>query len=257
MKWPAVFLAVSLCAGCGGGTESVTNSSPPSPMALQQALRVTPSVQRIVNAERSAAAVSNDVLMNWAESAVPEVFTGPAPTWTGQGLVYRYYPKSNSYLAIADDGAVALLQPSLRSQIVYLGSAGQYFCRLTTQVSCRPSQLLPIGGDWPMGNYVARNQAEWEQVWALRKPSVNDTTPAPPTFDFSRFMVIGVSMGQGTDCGTFAVLRIIEEDQALRVEYGYQPAPREYVCAAVIGPVRQFVATALSSKRVYFVATAL
>lgn len=260
------FLALPafLCAGCGGGSRATEPAfAPIESLLAQQAARTSPAMRvQLRNPVPSAAAVSNEVLLNWAESTVPDVFSGHSSTlpgtWNGANLVYRHYPKTDSYLLIMDNGTTALLQPSQRSQAWYLGSAGQFFCQLTDKVFCRPTTPFfqpSMSGYWPAGTYVARNQAEWEQVWTALKPASWNAlaSPTPPTFNFSRFMVLGVSLGEGTDCGAFNILRVIEEDQALRVEHGFWYQP-DRSCAAIISPILRFVAVPRSDKPVYFVA---
>jgi hypothetical protein len=106
-------------------------------------------------------------------------------------------------------------------------------------------------------SYAIRSEADWQRVWQLHRPQ---TLPEieRPRVDFSRDMVLGLSLGWGpSGCHSISIRRVLEEQHELRVEYLSEPAlstrPGVLVCTTALVPLTDFVVVMRSDKSVYFV----
>ncbi len=84
--------------------------------------------------------------MNWAEAVLPDLFIDHQDTVTVAGYVYRRYPKSNSFIAVSNDGVVYVLLAGVSDQARFVGTLDSFKCTLTGQ--CGAISLLAgsIGG---------------------------------------------------------------------------------------------------------------
>src|SRR2546421_215900 len=107
--WLGVLACAALLISCGGGSEPV------APIA---------AAQQTVQASAAAAALTADALFDWAPTAYPQFFRGSYSAGTapyqGRTYQYRYYPLTNTYLAVAD-GGIYVLGPWTGSQLLSVG----------------------------------------------------------------------------------------------------------------------------------------
>jgi protease stability complex PrcB-like protein len=94
----------------------------------------------------------------------------------------------------------------------------------------------------------------WNALWAEHKRNMVPT-PAPPAFDFSQKMVLGVFLGSRPNaCYSVQITSIsIIDNQKLQVVYHENTPPGNAVCAAVITYPSQIVALDNSNLQVEFV----
>lgn len=106
-KLVATFVLLAALTACGGG------STPGDPEVLLQphpvASKAGPMDTVVVPARRMAASVhalDASSFLNWAESAYPALFEAPQSNSTIDVWTYRYYPKTDIYLATNTSGDV-------------------------------------------------------------------------------------------------------------------------------------------------------
>ena len=107
LKLVATFVLLAALTACGGG------STPGDPEVLLQphpvASNAGPMDTVVVPARRMAAsahALDASSFLNWAESAYPALFEAPQSNSTIDVWTYRYYPKTDIYLATNTSGDV-------------------------------------------------------------------------------------------------------------------------------------------------------
>lgn len=114
---------------------------------------------------------------------------------------------------------------------------------------------------WPVldlkQSYAIRDDAQWQRVWTAHEPQTWPATERPQV-DFSKSMVLGLSLGWGpSGCDGMSIRRVIEEQRELRVEYMSSPRtttpPEILVCTTALVPLTDFVVVPRSDKSVYFV----
>lgn len=86
-----------------------------------------------------AQAITPDMLMDWAEGALPEYFPGHPSTQAREGFVFRYYPSTNNFIAVKSDGGVYVLFLNASDQARYVAPIADFTCLVTpTASACRP-----------------------------------------------------------------------------------------------------------------------
>ena len=101
--------------------------------------------------------------------------------------------------------------------------------------------------------YTVRSEVEWQRVWLTHEPLTLPKTERP-SVDFSKDMVVGLSLGAGSNgCYGMAIRRVIEEQRELRVEYLSSTPSGLALCTMAIVALTDFVVVTKSDKPVYFV----
>lgn len=96
--------------------------------------------------------ITPDMLMDWAETAIPDVFPGHSATVTRAGFVFRYYAKTNNFVAVADDGGVYVLFLNTSVQVKYVAPIADFTC-LVAPTSCTVLSLSKVTADPTVPNY--------------------------------------------------------------------------------------------------------
>jgi hypothetical protein len=110
-----------------------------------------------------------------------------------------------------------------------------------------------FNGEWPVQTYVARNAAEWTQIWASHK-SFSIPSPAMPVIDFLAYTVAGVALGwRPSGCYGMQIVGATETDSAVTIQYRELIAPQGVACTAALVFLVQFVAIPRTDKPVTFV----
>lgn len=172
---PAAALSYVL-VGCGGG------NSPGDPMVLSQSHPVATSsgplaamaapVRRTMSVARMPDASS---LFNWAELAYPALFEGPQPNQTFDVWTYRYYARTDIYLALNSSGDVFGLvgQGGGLYNSVALGEVASFGCAVyPSDCAISPpttvlTQVVKIGHAAPMSGpqaFYGRDNANGSQM---------------------------------------------------------------------------------------------
>jgi uncharacterized delta-60 repeat protein len=86
---------------------------------------------------RAARAVDANALMNWAQQAFTPLFPDNSPNITISGWTVRYYPSTQNYLGVADDGGVYLLGPLTGNTLAKVGKLADFGCAVYPD-SCQP-----------------------------------------------------------------------------------------------------------------------
>jgi hypothetical protein len=73
-------------------------------------------------------------------------------------------------------------------------------------------------GDWPVMNYVIRNEADLDAAW-FSFTTQREPPPTKPSIDFTMYAILGVSLGNGVPCTGVTILRITQLDSTMTVEY--------------------------------------
>ncbi|WP_173135117.1 glycosyl hydrolase 53 family protein [Pseudaquabacterium terrae] len=68
-------------------------------------------------------------MLNWAEQTYPQYFSGPFADGVYDIYTYRYYPAMGNYIGIAG-AKVYVLGPVSGGQILYVGTLGEFRCRI-------------------------------------------------------------------------------------------------------------------------------
>lgn len=173
--------AAAVLAGCGGGysqvdlqqqidqtVQHVTSEPFPTPFMCSsnpsyctETPVPTETVYQGGSTTRSAALVSKavvasaitpDMLMDWAEKVIPDVFPGHSTTVVRTGFVYRYYAKTNNFVAVADDGGVYVLFLNTSDQVKYVAPIADFTC-LVTPTACTVLSLSKVTADPTVPNY--------------------------------------------------------------------------------------------------------
>jgi hypothetical protein len=103
--------------------------------------------------------------------------------------------------------------------------------------------------------YVIRTDAEWRSAWQAHEPTTEPPTERP-AIDFTRNMVLGVTLGSGPNgCHGVSVRRVLEEQARVLVEYTVSVPPPGVGCIQAIVPLTDFVVVDHIAKPVAFVRT--
>lgn len=89
--------------------------------------------------------------------------------------------------------------------------------------------------------YVLRTEVEWQRVWNLHLPP--SFAPVPlPRVDFSRFMVVGLTLGTGPNgCYGLNILRVLATANQGVVEYRVSEPTPTSVCTLATVALTDFV----------------
>lgn len=79
-------------------------------------------------------------VMDWAQGAFPQLFPGPSPDLFIGAFVARYYPQSGMYIGVAD-GNLYILGPASGGQLMFVGSLGDFTCRVSPDACGGPIVL--------------------------------------------------------------------------------------------------------------------
>jgi len=133
--------------GDGAPLLAFDQATAPRSMLLADAIPapLRPSPQRARGS--TASAIEADELFDWAEGVLPTVFGGTPASQALQGFRYRYYPSSDTYLAVFG-GTVLALGPVTGGQVAILGDLQAFAC---------PSRPASCGV--PLSGLVARGPA--------------------------------------------------------------------------------------------------
>jgi hypothetical protein len=112
----------------------------PAPLRQQNQSTVPPS----------PAVISADEFFDWAESALPTILVGAPPSQTVGDFRFRYYPASDTYLAVYGGNLALALGPITGGQILQLGDLQLFAC------ASRPAGCaIPLTGLVAYGPAVA------------------------------------------------------------------------------------------------------
>lgn len=140
------FMLIASCGG-GGGSDSSTDSSGGAPAIADLSLTITgwshspvfPSSQPL-RPIAAASAVNATNFFDWAESRYPQYFPGHRENQTWAPYIYRYYPETNTYLAV-DGINVRMFGPAFGPNIYAVGTLPQYVCDVF------PGECVPPSAD--------------------------------------------------------------------------------------------------------------
>ncbi|MDY6949253.1 MAG: fibronectin type III domain-containing protein, partial [Pseudomonadota bacterium] len=91
----------------------------------------------------SAAELSPDMLMDWAESEYPLLFAPAAtPTRFSTPFTYRYYPETGNYLGVSGDN-VYVLGPISAGRLSFVGTLDDFAC-IAANIGCAPPSAPTI-----------------------------------------------------------------------------------------------------------------
>lgn len=79
---------------------------------------------------RAAKPVDATALMDWAQQVFKPFFPDNVPNIAIPGFVVRYYPSSQNYLGVADDGSVYIMGPLTGSQLAKVGKLTDFTCSI-------------------------------------------------------------------------------------------------------------------------------
>lgn len=116
----------------------------------------------------------------------------------------------------------------------------------------RPSANLY--GDWPVRNFTIRTELDWYKAW-VEHDSRQSPAPQIPIIDFSKNMLLGVSLGWGPNgCHGLAITRAQQTADALRVEYRHLvPSGPDVICSQSLVPLVDFVELPQSELPISFI----
>jgi hypothetical protein len=154
----AVLLAATLSA-CGGGQEEADSPSMPStaqarldgpdcsPQALAEGtaqpaqdgcVRASPVLRESVRPQAlavTAASLTPEMLMDWAERQYPHLFAPAArPTQISPPYSYRHYPATGNYIGVAGID-VYVLGPISQGQLAFVGTLSDFSC-VAAKIGC-------------------------------------------------------------------------------------------------------------------------
>lgn len=166
----------ALVASCGG-----SNGPSPSPPAIANtALRITSTNDTPIMPSRSAllgiaaaSAVEPRNLFDWAESDFPQFFPGHQENRQFPPYIFRYYPETNTYLAV-DGIFVRLLGPAFGPNIITVGTLPDFVCNVF------PEHCVP-----PTANAGAAREVLVGSVVTLDGRASTDPNGAQLTFQWT------------------------------------------------------------------------
>jgi len=132
--------ALTLClllAACGGGDSPTATAAP---AGLPQSGGVPQAA--------SPRTPSATALMDWVQTAYPELFPGRKGNTAQTPYLYRYYPETGNYLGVAGD-TVYVMGPVSGGALRQVGTLASLACSVYPE-SCNPS-----AGDTRNGTYTA------------------------------------------------------------------------------------------------------
>jgi hypothetical protein len=128
-----LLIATMSLVSCGGGGDSPPVAENGSVRTIA-AVETTGSPLRAPQSSISAAvAVDPSVLFDWAETNYPQYFPSQRTAQTSGPYVYRYYPETNTYLAVTNGVDVQVLGPQFGPDIVTVGTVAHYACVVSPQ----------------------------------------------------------------------------------------------------------------------------
>lgn len=147
----AVLGVLALVVGCGGNGASAPDRAAPAGLTEAGPVSSVPVVAALVGdaaVKRKRAFSAGrmpdaESFMNWAEAAVPQFFPGRKTTVSATGLVYRYYPETQSYLGVLGS-TVAVLGPATQGVVLTVGSLADFACQVYP-TDCAGTTLTPRG----------------------------------------------------------------------------------------------------------------
>lgn len=134
--WALLGLLLSLSA-CGGGspTALLGASSPPRGTEPVAVLGVSIS-------SSPGPALTAEALFDWAQIQFPGFFPGPQSTLQIGVYSYRYFPSSDTYLAVGNGRVYVLGSSSTAGQVIDFGPISQFSCAVYP-TSCAPPLADP------------------------------------------------------------------------------------------------------------------
>jgi hypothetical protein len=126
VRWLLGSLALAaLLAGCGGGASpSPVDEHAHAAQALAQ-LRAPPRQRTVIGVKLTLDATA---LMDWAQASYPTLFPGSPATTSAPGFVYRFYPATQTFVAVTSGNDVYVLGPLTDASLLRLGSLGDFEC---------------------------------------------------------------------------------------------------------------------------------
>lgn len=163
--------------------EDEPQSVAPVKQAVKGALKVMPkpagvafSADQPASAAAAAtSALTSEMLMDWAQQTFPRVFPGPANTVVRTGFVFRFYPATNNFIAVKDDGGVYILPSG--GQLTYIAPMVDFTCLVTPQ-ACDVLMMSKVTADPTTPNYSLMMYPQKFTVKLLNvlgKPIANQT----------------------------------------------------------------------------------
>ncbi len=77
---------------------------------------------------RAIKPVTASAFMDWVQQVFGALFPAGPATVTVLGLAYRYYPGTQNYIGVLDDGTVAILGPVSGNQLAVVGRLSDFSC---------------------------------------------------------------------------------------------------------------------------------
>jgi hypothetical protein len=123
-------------ASCGGGgvqvsSELLSSRGAPTGSPFPSALAAAPF-----------AALDDDALFDWAERQYGQFFPSHQTTHASAPYVFRFYPETQTYLAVTSGTLVQVLGPMFGPDIVTVGAKTDFACIVLPQL-CMPA----VGGN--------------------------------------------------------------------------------------------------------------
>src|SRR5690242_10985857 len=114
--WIWVACAVALLSSCGGGDGGMgLASGSTAPGTASSPLLATPGTLRLSAPSplRSAQPFTAATLFDWAQQNFPQFFAGAGTDGATGPFLYRFYPQTQTYLAVSSDGGVYVKGPQV------------------------------------------------------------------------------------------------------------------------------------------------
>jgi hypothetical protein len=153
LRYLGLALLAALLASCGGGDGT---SGPASTLAtaIKAAATTAPRQLPQVRQLASTAPFTASTLMDWAESALPQLFPGPQSNQTLGSYTYRYYPATQNFIAVNGD-QVYVLGPFTGNQLAFVGTLSGLSCTINPSTCAPVNNVAPVTVDaGPTGGQV-------------------------------------------------------------------------------------------------------
>jgi hypothetical protein len=85
--------------------------------------------------------ITPDQLFGWAQTSFSSLFPGSPLSVTAAGFVYRYYPATQTFLAVLDGGDVYVLGPISGGTLLRVGALADFSCAVLA--NCGPTPWWP------------------------------------------------------------------------------------------------------------------
>jgi len=127
--------------------------------------------------------IKPDDLMTWAESAFPDLFPGNQATLTWQNYQFRFYPGTQTYLAVDNSNVVWVFSPLLTGgQLVELGPLSRYSAWVSTAIerfaAARQLEQATFGpSPAAIEDVVTKGFEAWLDEQLAMKPTLVDPEP--------------------------------------------------------------------------------